>query len=309
MINALWRFTMMAKRFFCGFLLFCSGWLSGQTVLSPQDASPKNLMDSLALLGEQMMMAPTEEARRDHQQTFDSLLVSMLYENDAWTLDFRKVRNLSVLQDPDKQFQIITYLLPLKGGRNRYYGHLILRDEGDAWEVITLRDKSDDIGMPDYEVGDASKWYGAIYYEIIPVKKDKQTYFTLIGFRPNQNATNEKLLEILWFQDGAPIFGHDLFYLETFNDRKFFKAPRRLIMKYKGDVSAMMKYERKRKRILMDHVLPPDAKLKGIYDQYGPDFTYNALLWGKNGWEIQFDVKIYSDIDLPVSKPRKQKKR
>jgi hypothetical protein len=298
----------MQKGIYICFMSLSVWVIQSQTVMSPEDRQPLNLMDSLSFFGRQMVMAPTESERRDVQLLFDSLLQVVLYEEDIWTRDFRHVRNLSVVDGPDRTFRIFTYLLPLKGGRNKYYGYLLVPDEDGFWEAIRLRDNSYDMNMPDYDIGDVDNWYGALYYDMVSVKKDNQVYYTLIGFRPDLSTNNEKIIEVLWFKNGEPVFGHDIFFIEQFNDRKYYKAPRRLIMKYRNEVTAMLKYEAKRKRILMDNVTPPDAKLKGIYDQYGPDFSYNALVWGKNGWELQRDVKVYSDIDLPITKPQKLKK-
>jgi hypothetical protein len=55
----------------------------------------------------------------------------------------------------------------------------------------------------------------------------------------------------------------------------------------------------------MDHLEPQDASMKRMYQFYGPDFTYDALYWKRDAWEIEEGVKVESDIQAPIVPPNR----
>lgn len=297
--------TMYKNRILFAFLFsFLMG--NSQTVLEPSQNETTEL-DSLANLGKVLLQAPTEEERRAAQKDFDQLLYGMLFNDNSYDADWKVVKNLSVLESPDLNFKIFTYLMPLKGGRNVFFGYLLVKIGKEELEVVQLKDNAYLMESPEYAKNLPENWYGALYYDIVKVKTDNQVYYTLMGYHPDVSNHNQKVIDVIWFKDAEVQFGAAIFMLGQFNDKTFYKPPFRLILKYNNQVSSMLKYEAKRKRILMDHLTPPDAGMTGLYDYYGPDFTYDALVWGKQGWELQRDVKVVSDI--PVKKPVKKKKK
>lgn len=278
-----------------------------QTVLNPDSVAEITPIDSLANLGKVLLQAPVEAERRAAQVAFDSLLYDLLLEDDAFDRDWQAVRNLSVLRSPDKNFVLLTYLMPLKGGRNQFFGYLLFKPTKEEVEITQLTDNAYLMEAADYDKNTPQNWYGALYYDLVKVKRNGKVYYTLMGFHPDLSNYNQKVIDVLWFEEEKIHFGADIFMVGQFNDKTYYKPPFRLILKYKNQVSAMLKYDGKKKRILMDHLTPPDAGLTGLYDYYGPDFTYDALIWGKEGWELQRDVEVKSDI--PVKKPVKEKKK
>jgi hypothetical protein len=42
-----------------------------------------------------------------------------------------------------------------------------------------------------------------------------------------------------------------------------------------------------------------------MYQFYGPDFTYDALYWKRDAWEIEEGVKVESDIQAPIVPPNR----
>ncbi|MCH8555379.1 MAG: hypothetical protein LAT76_09485 [Schleiferiaceae bacterium] len=296
---------MIRKTFFTLTLLL-TGYLG---IAQEATSTVKDFIDTLNVLGKHMIEAPTEDQRREYQETFDGLLYEALLSDDAMTADFSAIRNVSSITSPDNNFRIFTYLMPLKGGRNHFYGFLLQETGKRIFEVITLEDNAYLLEEPEYKQVEADSWYGAIYYDIIKVKQGKSVYYTLLGFHPDLSNVHQKVVDVLWFEGDEPQFGASIFMIENFNDRRYYKAPQRLIMKYKNEVTASIRHEEKNKRILIDHVSPPDAALKGFYDNYGPDFTYDALIWRKKGWELETDVSITSDIITPPNNPKPKQKR
>jgi hypothetical protein len=55
------------------------------------------------------------------------------------------------------------------------------------------------------------RWYGALYYEVIPVKKGGRTLYTLLGWKGYSKAETRKVIEMLSFKGGKPRFGAPVF--------------------------------------------------------------------------------------------------
>jgi hypothetical protein len=51
-----------------------------------------------------------------------------------------------------------------------------------------------------------------------------------------------------------------------------------------------LRYEEDRKRIVFDHLSPPDASLKGQTQYYGPDLSYDAYYWKKGRWQLRENI-------------------
>ena len=64
--------------------------------------------------------------------------------------------------------------------------------------LFSLTDKSADIKNPENTVGEASKWYGMLYYKIVPVKIKRKKYYTLLGWDGNDKITAKKIIDVLY---------------------------------------------------------------------------------------------------------------
>jgi hypothetical protein len=108
------------------------------------------------------------------------------------------------------------------------------------------------------------------------------------------------MVDALSFQGKTVILGSSMFVDEDE------RSAHRLIYEYANDVSMALNYDDKEKMIIMDHLAPEDSRFEGQYQFYGPDFSYDALIFKKGLWRLELDVfaKNRSLNNLPAdSKP------
>jgi hypothetical protein len=148
-----------------------------------------------------------------------------------------------------------------------------------------LTDKSSEVKNAENYAGDASKWFGMLYYKIIPVQVKRRQYYTLLGFNGNDKLTSKKVIDILYFgADGSPKFGDDLFRVEK-------KFPKRMIFEYSAQVVMSLKYNESSKMIVLDHLSPPHLGLQGQFQYYGPDFSLDGFEFKKGKWNYIQDIE------------------
>ena len=56
-----------------------------------------------------------------------------------------------------------------------------------------------------------------------------------------------------------------------------------------------LRYEKKKKMIVFDHLSPSSPSLKGKYEYYGPDFTYDGFSFKKGIWHYRKNLEMRND--------------
>jgi hypothetical protein len=254
--------------------------------------SPQDVENELARLGINSVQLRTEEERLAASDTFSMLLDQIINSEAAFNHPFEKVKNLSKLQSPDQNFRIYTWSVPLRNGSFAFYGRLVFKEK-NTFSVIALIDNGVNIENPEFQLLKADQWYGAVYYDIIKTKHKKNTYYTLLGYRPNNSSHNEKVLEVLATDNLEPVrFGSRIFNTPTLNGMNYQRPPFRLILRYNPKTVAFLRYMAQDDKIIMDHLAPPDASQKGLWAYYGQDFTYDALFWEEGMWQLQENIAL-----------------
>ncbi|MBL4623749.1 MAG: hypothetical protein JKY42_01190 [Flavobacteriales bacterium] len=189
---------------------------------------------------------------------------------------------------------------------HRYFCLLQVHAKGSKdYALYELIDKSDEITRPLNRQLDHTNWYGALYSEIIVVKKKGKTYYTLLGWDGNNEFTTKKIIEVLYFTSANnPKFGAQLFKLSK-------GSPRRIIFEYSEEATMSLKWEEKRKQIVFDHLSPSEEDLIGVRQYYVPDMSFDALELQKGTWVYIHDVDIRikkGKYDQRYNNPKELKK-
>lgn len=231
-----------------------------------------------------------------NQETFDEKLMA----NDKFLIEFKKtlilkesfkfpfdslknLKGLKEVKSTDNKIQIFTWAIKNNyEGIYQYFG-LIVKKESSKNNVFELKDNLDHTNSRITGTIDISKWYGALYIDIITKNIGSKKYYTLLGWDGNSNSSNIRILDVLTFTGktaklGAPIFKNQK---EKLN---------RVYFEYAESAAMNITYEEKYKRIMFDHLIPETPDLKGIYSFYIPDFSYDSYVWKKDGWYLMEDV-------------------
>ena len=260
-------------------LILTSEFIFAQSVILKQERELINLYNDIKV-----------------QETFDEKLTA----NDKFLLEFKKtlsnkesykfpfdslknVKGLKEVKSTDNKIQIFTWAIKNNyEGVYQYFG-LIVKRESSKNNVLELKDNLDPTNSRITGIIDISKWYGALYIDIITKSIGSKKYYTLFGWDGNSSSSNIRILDVIGFSGktaklGAPIFKNQK---EKLN---------RVYFEYAESAAMNMMYEEKYKRIMFDHLIPETPDLKGIYSFYIPDFSYDSYVWKKDGWHLMEDV-------------------
>jgi hypothetical protein len=195
----------------------------------------------------------------------------------SYDYDFKLLKTVSITKPKDNKFRIFTWNLLLDSGRYMYFGAMQM-NESDSLILYGLYDSSDRLKDPLFSTVDNNHWVGCLYYQIHGYKYKRQNYYLLFGWDGEDAYTNKKIIDVLWFnQDGKPQFGAPIFEVEEdFQHRLVFEFADRGVM--------LCRFEEQMNQIVYAHLVPTSPLLKGHYDHYLPDGTYDFLDFKKGFW-------------------------
>lgn len=200
------------------------------------------------------------------------------------THKFTNLRNLGQILSQDSQLKIITWNLLLDSSKSRYYCYFIHRSGKENF-VSKIEGPYREEPVRDDTIYSEKDWYGALYYDLRDVKKDKQTYWVLLGIDYGNPSITRKIIDILSFtSDGKIILGKKLFV--SGNITRY-----REVLEYSSDAVMSLKFHND-KSIIFDHLVPVSADLKGKKEYYAPDYSYDAYNLEKGMWRFKTNVDI-----------------
>lgn len=260
------------------------------------------LQDSLVRLGKELINNPLEPERYNANYAFIKTLVNALKEPKSFNFSFDSLKTISIKTSPDKKFRIFSWHVMNDNGSYRYFGTIQMNTPDGKLKLFPLIDYGQLIENADDTTTSADKWYGAQYYQIIPVNNPNgQSFYTLLGWKGNTKSSTKKVIEILYFKDGNPYFG-----LPVFDGG----PKKRIIFEYSREVSMFLNYNETQQRIIFDHLSPYNEQLKNDFSKYGPDMTYDAYQLIKGTWILQQNLILKnppSDRDKEYNDPEKLK--
>ncbi|RZL38495.1 MAG: hypothetical protein EOO96_02815 [Pedobacter sp.] len=261
--------------------------LNAQHTFNLDNRSQLNtLQDSLVILSEETFASKDDTERLEKNTLFVKKLISALKINNSFNFGFDSLKRISILKSPDNTFRIITWFLPNNDGTYRYYGTIQMGTQNGSLKLLPLTDN------PNYVDGNAltsnKNWIGARYYEMIPVLVNgKQPYYILLGWKGNNQKTTKKVIEVLSFDKGEPVFGKNIF--ET---QKNAALKNRVLFEYNRQNTMTLRVDKNVNMIVFDHLAPYDPKMVGNFEYYGSDLSFDGyrLTWGK--------LALVEDIEL-----------
>lgn len=275
-------------------------------------------------LHSKVMGAPVQAERFEANELMMAKLDEALRLDPQLKYPFDSLKTISILMPPEKRMRILSWYVPHQDGTFTYFGVIQRWDaRRKKSETFWLEDQSPEIGNPEEALLKPDNWYGALYYEIIPLKSRGRTYYTLLGWDGNMPQVNRKIIEVLHFKAGnAPVFGHYLF-------RGIPGKKRRIIFEYSGRASMTLRYDvqsfwlkqRKRNRktvekeitrpmIVFDRLSPLNPTLEGNPAFMVPEVHIQDAFVEEDGrWQLIRDIDARNqpqDKKAPLPSPPQQ---
>jgi hypothetical protein len=255
------------------------GFLHGGVIA--QDA--RGTRDSLSVLFAQMRSGDDSD-RMMAATRAEQLLTAWFMRPDRFATDLDSLPFLGQLRSSDGRLLLVCWNLVREEGALRYHCIAFIRD-GKKGMVTTvpLEHNETDWQKITRKTIAPQDWYGALYYRIITNRYKKRTYYTLLGWDGHNEITNRKVVDVLNVESGRLSLGAPMFS----QDRR---PAYRLVYEYANDATMSLNWDDQQKMIVMDHLAPEDGRLKGQFQFYGPDFSYDALRFEKGKWLLIEDL-------------------
>jgi hypothetical protein len=242
--------------------------------------------DSLLLLIKDIQKGNNDSIRFESNKKFTEAFEKLLLQKGSFDQNFDSLKNVSVQKSDDNKFRIYTWVVPhYDGSEYDYFGFIQLHSD-TSYILTRLNDSTASIHKPESEKLFPEKWLGAVYYEIIPVKKSGKVYYTLLGWKGKNEKETQKVIEILYFNGKQSKFGFPL--LKT---GSVFRN--RMIFTFSAWITMTLHFDKKYDGIVFDHFSSNKNNPEALA---GPDGTYDIFKIKKGKWQLYEDVKVGTKI-------------
>ncbi|MCG8581163.1 MAG: hypothetical protein MI866_14680 [Bacteroidales bacterium] len=223
----------------------------------------------------------------DEKEAFNTKLQVRLnrlwVDKEMFRESLSQLKRMKTLISDDKKVKVCTYNIQKEGFNQVFYGAVIL-NEGEI-KVMPLNDASKKIRSPERSTLSDKKWYGAIYLDLIQTVSGNKTYYTLIGYKGHDEFIKTRVIDVLMVQNRRLRFGMPIFKTDRITRN-------RVVFQYSAKATMMLRYDAREKMIVYDNLAPQEPMFRGVYQYYGPDFSYNAFKFTKGVWELRKDVDL-----------------
>jgi hypothetical protein len=257
--------------------------------------------DSLVILYKAIDKSQTDKQRRNANDAFIKAL-TLFSHKDLFNAPFDTLgKTISILDAPDKTFRIITWTVYYYKGVYDFYGFILSR-QNDSIVSYPLIDNSAKTPKPEEVTTTNADWYGALYYKIIKSGTVEDPYYVLLGWDGNDLFTNRKVIDALWFDENyIPNFGKPVFQFKEEDLRQ------RVVFEFAERATMELRYEPKDNLIIFDHLSPDKPEREGHPDNYGSDFSFDALQFDDYKWNLLENINIKNPKTKHSKKFKKHK--
>jgi hypothetical protein len=253
--------------------------------------------DTLSLLGYAAVNDSLEQVRFGACRQLIQGLVRALKIADSYKYPFSRLKTLSILAPPDSSFRIFTWQLFVNDSTYRYFGAIQMNQR----ELLLHRllDRSEDMGRaPTHETLTPDRWFGALYYNMIPFDTKSGRQYLLFGYDGYEFYNKRKIVDVLRFDsEGKPLFGSAVFI----RDKPLPAGPeQRLVLEYSAEATVKCNWDEQYQMILFDHLITMPSPF-GMGFTAVPDGSYDGLKLEKGNWK--FVEKVFNDVMEEAPRP------
>jgi hypothetical protein len=261
------------------------GFLFVPIILTAQD-SWDELVNDVAVIRTELLDAKSDEARANPAERLGNLMNRVIHHPDVLDRSQAPIPISSVMPE-DGKFRLFTWNIPSDNGKQRYYGLMALKGKkGNS--VVQFRDSTSVLeGNINRELF-PGKWYGALYYDVITTKRGGKRFYTLLGWKGFNRTETQKVLEVMSFAGTRVKLGAPIFEASPASKKKDYRQ----CYRYSFQAKMNLDIDREGERIVMDHLAPSRADLKGQFSFYGPDLSYDAFQWDGRNWVFERDIDV-----------------
>jgi hypothetical protein len=272
--------------FVIGMLWFSSAL--AQTASGPWQSkfTPEQLValeakeDTLALLAYGIVNDSFPDLRFAATRTFIPSLVEALKTPNSFRYPFERLQSVSIQYPSDSSFRIFTWQLYVDTAEYHYYGAIQMNTPD--LKLFPLRDRSASIpGDVEQATLSHDQWFGSLYYNIREAEYNKEKYYVLFGYDAYSFFRKRKVMEVLSFREGKPVFGAPVFVHQQKN-----KPPltyNRRVLTYAAESTVRLNFDESLGIIIHDNLIEMPG-LHGEGNNHFPDGSYQGYKLEKGLW-------------------------
>ena len=227
--------------------------------------------------------AVSDSARQRANAAISERLSGTLTQDGAFDYPFASLTRMGKIMSDDATLRAFSWNYRQDNGTYGYECFFLWRKKGKERVYHLSTNKGT---KPDNNVQyNANDWYGSLYYSIFAIRGD----YYLLGYSTCNDITKLKVIDVLSIRGddmslGAPVFGEGK------------KARLREVFEYSAKAQMTLTYDPDGNRFVFDHLSPSEPALKGMYQFYGPDFSYESLTLKKKRWIRNDDIDIKNPL-------------
>jgi hypothetical protein len=278
--------------------------------IPPQDMEKFQIMeDSLMHTADSMFNAFIPDSHLAYSERFVRQLIRTLKIPNSYYYPFPKLGEvINIIYPDDQSFRIFNWEIVPSNVLKVYFGAIQLPSE--KLKLYGLRDYSEELthGAED-SILTQGKWFGALYYRIMPEEVGGQKIYTLFGLNSSNPRSNKKVLDPLTINEKGVTFGAPIFGIASENFPR--QRINRFILEYKKEVHVGLNWDKERQVIIFDKLVSQVNDPNRKYT-YVPSGEYDGLRWGNDMWNYVRDlvpVTILKDGEAPTLDPQQQEEK
>jgi hypothetical protein len=241
----------------------------------------KTYEDTLGLLSFLIVNDSLEENRLLAVKKFIPTLVKALKQENSFQYPFERLKSISIQYPADSTFRIFTWQLYVDENDYRYFGAIQMNTS--SLKLFPLQDRSYEVADVYNEILPPEKWYGAVYYNLKEFDTSEGKKYLLFGYDGFSFDTKRKLIDVLSFEDGKPVFGSPVF---VSTDPEHPHEPKnRIVLTFSAAASVKLNYDGHLDMIIFDHLIRGSSEVPGQGPTNLPDGSYEGYQLKNGQWE------------------------
>ncbi|NNE27084.1 MAG: hypothetical protein HKN09_09595 [Saprospiraceae bacterium] len=251
-----------------------------------------SVKEQLIFYGDVMVNAQEVTTRSLAHQKFENILEAYLDSTDLTSIDLGFLKWASVLQPDDKSFTLISWQAELKDYNYAYGAYVIVGDS-----IVKFNQTDLPMNQIDAMMIEPSDWYGALYYNLLPLSEGR---YTIFGFNGSGKWMNTKIADVLTINDDGSIKLGAAIYEDKGSPGTF---QERLVFQYSSDASFNLNYNPGLKLIVNDHLIQRIGRLEGQGPVNLPDGSYEGYEMKEGKWYYVEKIYEHKYDEAPRPKP------
>lgn len=249
----------------------------------------KSIEDTLSILAYAIVNEPDNAQRFGACHSFIPLLTKALKTPNSFNYKFDRLRTISIQYPQDSSFRIITWQLYVDTAEYRHFGAIQMNDK--ELKLFPLVDRSFEITNVEQDVLPADHWYGSLYYNIRDFDTPEGRKYLMFGLDWYSFYHRRKVIDVLQFVNGKPIFGAPVFVANTPGQPP---VKKRVLLEYSAESSVRCNYDEMLELIIFDHLMAVGGEIPGQGMTNIPDGTFEAYKYKKGVWE--YIPKVFDTV-------------